>query len=310
MSAAPPVQAVPAYGTPEWLAWRRGGLGASDLPAILGLDPYRSEHDVWLEKTGQRPGFSGNAKTRWGHRLEAVGLEWWSLNAHPNGNLAVTSTGEPYSQPAYPHLWCTPDGIVRELGMHVAIEVKVTNAWSTPPDRVRVQALVQAGLCDVDSVDVVRLNFEDDPAIFRVDRDEAAIADILAAGEAWYVRHVVEGIEPPQRADEAPADERQAGLAADLRRVRSAIERLERQDRAIRDDLIASVAGRGVITGPGFRVEVRAAHDTTRTGWKEIATGLLRDMDEAEREALIGLHQTTSRVRPAVYPTWDEEVQG
>ena len=28
-------------------------LGSSDMPAVLGIDPWRSAHDVWLEKTGR-----------------------------------------------------------------------------------------------------------------------------------------------------------------------------------------------------------------------------------------------------------------
>lgn len=296
---------VPAYGSPAWIAWRRGGLGASDLPAILGLDPYRSEHDVWLEKTGQAPAFAGNAKTRWGHRLEQVGIDHWN-ECDPYG-IGLHNDGT-FRHPGYSHLWCTPDAIATNVrGRPIGIEVKVTDAWQTPPERVRVQCLAQAGLADLERVDVVRLNFEDDPAIFRIERDEAAIEAILDTGETWYRLHVLEGIEPPRRPDETPADERQTALAADLRRVRKAIEQLERRERAIRDDLVASVAGKGLITGAGFRIEVRAAHDTTRTGWKELASGFLKDMPEAEREALIGLHQTTSRTGAAVYAKWDEE---
>lgn len=302
------LDAPPAYGSDEWLAWRKGGLGASELPAILGLDPYRTEHDVWLVKTGRAPDFRGNAKTRWGHRLEQLGLHHW-YTAQPDKEWTVPLGGSTLRKGAYPHLWATPDGIAGTLDgtRFVAVEVKVTDAWQEPPERVRVQCLAQAGLGDLERVDVVRLNFEDDPATFRIERDEAAIESILAAGEAWYVTHVLGDVEPPRREDVLPADERQEQLAADLRSVRKAMAALEKRDRAIRDDLIASVAGKGVITGPGFRIEVRAAHEQTRTGWKEIASGLLADMAEEEREALIGLHQTTSRVRPAVYPTWDEE---
>lgn len=302
------LDAPPAYGSDEWLAWRKGGLGASELPAILGLDPYRTEHDVWLVKTGRAPDFRGNAKTRWGHRLEQLGLHHW-YTAQPDNEWTVPLGGSTLQKGAYPHLWATPDGIAGTIDgtRFVGVEVKVTDAWHEPPERVRVQCLAQAGLGDLERVDVVRLNFEDDPAIFHIERDEVAIEGILAAGEAWYVTHVLGDVEPPRRDDVLPADERQEQLAADLRSVRKAMAALEKRDRAIRDDLIASVAGKGVITGPGFRIEVRAAHEQTRTGWKEIASGLLADMAEDEREALIGLHQTTSRVRPAVYPTWDEE---
>lgn len=40
-------------GTPEWLTWRKEGIGASDVPMILGKSPYKSAYDLFLEKTGK-----------------------------------------------------------------------------------------------------------------------------------------------------------------------------------------------------------------------------------------------------------------
>jgi putative phage-type endonuclease len=34
----------------EWLAWRRTGIGSSDIAAIMGIDPYRSPLDVYDSK--------------------------------------------------------------------------------------------------------------------------------------------------------------------------------------------------------------------------------------------------------------------
>jgi len=50
----------------------RTGLGGSDGAAILGVHPYRSALDVYLEKRGLKPPFEGNRFTRWGNRLEAA----------------------------------------------------------------------------------------------------------------------------------------------------------------------------------------------------------------------------------------------
>ena len=294
---------APPANTPEWVEWRRGGLGASELATVLGLDPYQTEFELWQVKTGRAPGFAGNPRSRWGHRLERVGIEY----AESINGEEYRPNSESFQHPAYGHLYATPDAISATSGKRIGIEVKVTAAWVHPPERIRVQALAQAGICGFERVDIVRLNFEDDPAIFRIERDEAAIESILAAGEAWYVHHVLEGVEPPRRPDEVIADERQVALAADLRRVKKAIEQLERQERAIRDDLIASVAGAGVITGQGFRIEVRAGAPVTRTSWKDVAEELTADWTEEHMAALFGKFQTTSRRGPSVYPSWTEE---
>ena len=41
--------------TPEQIAERRNGIGASEVAAVLGIDPFKTAIDVWAEKTGRRP---------------------------------------------------------------------------------------------------------------------------------------------------------------------------------------------------------------------------------------------------------------
>lgn len=42
-----------AYKSPNWYALRKTHIGGSDAGAILGLDKYRTQLDVWKEKTGK-----------------------------------------------------------------------------------------------------------------------------------------------------------------------------------------------------------------------------------------------------------------
>lgn len=58
-------------GTQEWIEWRKKGIGASEMAAILGLCPYSTKHQVWLEKTGRAQNFAGNFATQRGNELEA-----------------------------------------------------------------------------------------------------------------------------------------------------------------------------------------------------------------------------------------------
>lgn len=37
----------------EWLQWRTKGIGGSDVSIIAGINPFKSAHQLWLEKTGQ-----------------------------------------------------------------------------------------------------------------------------------------------------------------------------------------------------------------------------------------------------------------
>ena len=37
----------------KWLELRRQGIGGSDAAAIMGLNPWKTPMDIWLEKTGE-----------------------------------------------------------------------------------------------------------------------------------------------------------------------------------------------------------------------------------------------------------------
>lgn len=49
---------------------RQNFIGASDASAAIGINPYKTAYDLWLEKTGQKESFNGNELTYWGNMLE------------------------------------------------------------------------------------------------------------------------------------------------------------------------------------------------------------------------------------------------
>lgn len=51
---------------------RKHYIGASDVSAIMGTNPYQNAHDLYLVKRGLVPDFQGNDATRWGERLEPI----------------------------------------------------------------------------------------------------------------------------------------------------------------------------------------------------------------------------------------------
>lgn len=303
---------APPYGSPEWLAWRLGGLGASDLPTVAGVSPWQTEYQLAALKRGMTAPFEGNAATRWGHRMEAVGIE-----VYQEATGLEVVTGETFGDPRWPHLWATLDGRAGRVG----VEVKATGRWDTPPPSVQVQGLGQIGLADLDAVDVVRLSMHGEPTITRVERDDATITELLALGEAWYLRYVLGDEMPPLddspeagrvlrglRGDaEAKADEHQAQAMRSLRRIRQGIKDLEAADRALVRDLKQSMAGTGVLVGTGFRVAWSVTRGRTTTAWQQIADGLRTRATPEEWDALLSLHTTTGEAGDRFWPTWDEE---
>lgn len=62
----------------DWLAVRKTGIGSSDAAAAVGLNPYKSQLELWLEKTGRDTllpnidPLDEESPTYWGNILEPI----------------------------------------------------------------------------------------------------------------------------------------------------------------------------------------------------------------------------------------------
>jgi putative phage-type endonuclease len=94
----------------EWLAFRRSRIGASDVPAILGLCPWRSPYRVWAEKSGLMPASDVTLAMRAGHALEQLVAEEFAAQV----SMSVCDEG-PYTVYVHPiadWLVATPDRLI------------------------------------------------------------------------------------------------------------------------------------------------------------------------------------------------------
>lgn len=62
--------------SPEWLEWRKSGIGSSDIATIMGANPYQTPYQLWEEKCGVRDAFDGNRFTEHGVLNEPHAREW------------------------------------------------------------------------------------------------------------------------------------------------------------------------------------------------------------------------------------------
>lgn len=63
----------------KWLAVRNQGIGGSDASVIMGLNPYKSAYQLWLEKRGvaDPEDLTGNPYIYWGQKNEANIASWF-----------------------------------------------------------------------------------------------------------------------------------------------------------------------------------------------------------------------------------------
>jgi putative phage-type endonuclease len=59
-------------GREPWLAARQGGIGGSEVGALVGVSEYETPFSVWNTKKHGGKDLSGLAAVEWGHRLEDV----------------------------------------------------------------------------------------------------------------------------------------------------------------------------------------------------------------------------------------------
>jgi putative phage-type endonuclease len=70
------------HGLPEWHQARMGGIGGSEIAAVLGLSKWESHFSLWHRKQTLIPDRPDNPDTEWGTRLEPVILQAFA-DRHP-----------------------------------------------------------------------------------------------------------------------------------------------------------------------------------------------------------------------------------
>ena len=109
----------------DWHELRAKRIGGSDIGAIIGVNPYKSIVDVYVDKT-EGSNFKGNELTHWGHMLEGTILKEFS-NKHKE--LIVYEV--PYSV-VNDFLIANLDGALKdkETGDYGVLEIKTTSLWN------------------------------------------------------------------------------------------------------------------------------------------------------------------------------------
>jgi len=187
----------------EWLQWRRGGIGASDSPAILGVCPHNTRLGVYLDKIGESRPSPRNAALDWGLRLEDDIAEAYELRT----GFAIERTQVRLESKIWPWMRATLDGVradgrpveMKSLGVHAALEFHAADGdWESLPPNWIVQAHHQMAVAETDACDVA-VFYPLDLRIFTVPRDDELVSLIVdLAGELW---ECVEDRVPPRAVD-------------------------------------------------------------------------------------------------------------
>lgn len=111
-----------------WLGKRKSGIGASEASALLGLNPYMSNIDLWEIKTGRKEAadISNVACVQYGFEAEAPLRDLFRLD-HPQYEVTYKNH-DLVRHKDHPFILATLDGRLREIrtGRLGVLEIKTT----------------------------------------------------------------------------------------------------------------------------------------------------------------------------------------
>lgn len=177
----------------EQLELRRKGITGTDISAIMGINPWRTPMDVYLEKIGQGAPVPESEAMYWGAALERPILQRFA-NEHPALRVVPMDTTLTYR--GDPQKVCSPDGLYKGA-RHGVIEVKTGSRagdWDAgPPNYYLTQLLWYLDAMNFDEgCLVVLLNGRDyrEYSVFRDDHKDL-IQQMNEAAHTFWHKHVV-----------------------------------------------------------------------------------------------------------------------
>lgn len=191
------------YADPEV---RRQSIGSSDIGVILGVNPFKSIVQLYLEKRGELIPQDESEPMYWGIDLEANVCKRYQ---HITGNK-VARVNKTQRLKGYDYLTSHIDR--RVVGQSKILEAKCVGIWSGKgfgdagtddlPEHILAQVQWQMGVNDMDAADVAALfGAQWAMRIFPVERDKELFATMLEAAIEFWSR-VQEG-RPPEPESEA-----------------------------------------------------------------------------------------------------------
>ena len=171
----------------QWLNVRKGGIGSSDAAAAVGLNPYKSQLELWMEKTGRDDNlpkvdpYDESSPMYWGTLLEPIVAAHYTRRT---GNK-VRRVNAVWQHPYQPWMLANLDREVMGAPDVQILECKTAGIngarlWKDGvPEYVQLQVMHQLAVTGHQSADVAVLIGGQELQVHRIERDEALIQHLV-----------------------------------------------------------------------------------------------------------------------------------
>ena len=178
----------------EWLTVRRQGIGSSDAAAAVGLNPYKSQLQLWMEKTGRDGALpvvdpnDDQSPMYWGTLLEPiVAAHYTRRSGH-----RVRRVNAVLQHPEHPWMLANIDREVVGASDVQILECKTAGIhgarlWRDGvPEYVQLQVMHQLAVTGKQAADVAVLLGGQELQVFRIERDDTLIAQLVALEQQFW----------------------------------------------------------------------------------------------------------------------------
>ena len=190
----------------EWLKYRTKGIGGSDVSIIAGLNPFKSAHQLWLEKTGQiEPEQTDSEHAHFGTLLEPIVRREFTQRT----GIRVRQKHMLLQSGEYPFMFADLDGVINEDGEMAVFEAKTASAYKQEvweediPAPYILQVQHYMAVTGAKRTYIAALVGGNHFYHHAVERDEEMIGKITAMEKYFWETHVLGGMEPVPDGSEA-----------------------------------------------------------------------------------------------------------
>jgi putative phage-type endonuclease len=187
----------------EFLERRRSGLGGSDAAAAVGICPWKSKYQLYVEKTETNAGSAMTEAMRWGSLLEpAVRQRYCDVT----GN-AVTVFESQMHHPNHPWMIANLDGQVSPTKLYEGKTYWTAEGWGPNgsdevPEHYALQVQHYMAVTGAESTDIAVLIAGSDFRILTVYADKELQSLLIERESEFWHEHVVPRIPPEPTTDD------------------------------------------------------------------------------------------------------------
>ncbi|NYT83215.1 YqaJ viral recombinase family protein [Alcaligenaceae bacterium] len=187
----------------EWLEVRKHGIGSSDAASAVGLNPYKSQLQLWMEKTGRDADLpkpdpdDTTAPVYWGTLLEPIVAASYTKQT----GRRVRKVNAVLQHPERPWMLANIDREVIGAGDVQILECKTAGEFGARlwkdgvPEYVQLQVQHQLAVTGKHAADVAVLICGQQLQVHRIQRDDDLIAKLMMLQERFW--HYVTSDTPP-----------------------------------------------------------------------------------------------------------------